>query len=707
MSNLFNDTEGNLTFSQYELSDDWVGGLDAQGRPTLTATVDTLDGVPYELEFQMAANLGAQAYDVALEVYFDGALVGTFTQSGGVFETQSLSIDGIGREAELSFVIAEAEAEDGAPTIDTSGRVASYEKIMDFGGEDVTVQAFAPGQANIYQVLNGQMVIFDPTTSVYEEAETERAFNINAIGYNTQDDLIYGYARQTGVDSLGNPVSNSDLVAIDADGATYRVGQTSYSHYVGDFDDEGNLWTFSGDGSVMVKIDVDQMEDNGYLASEQFTLNTSGINFQDVAYVPAEQAFYGVNRVGSDGLTGSLVRIDVSGAVPLISSVPIVGTDVDGTLKPGVPKTAWGAVMSDVDGQLYVGANAGDHDLDNSTADTGAIYRIVDAPEGYPEGAQVIELLATTTAVGSNDGAMDARAIDPFLGIDSSSTVLLKAPIFSIALAEDDAVVVTSRGVAVLDLLANDDIADDNPATVTHINGVAVSDGDPIAVSGGAVFHADGTVSFTGADLTVNRTESFTYTITDQFGVSDTATVTVLTSPVDGSQGNDHMMYGNRYVDGDGNKIDGNDGPAEVIMGYAGNDKIFAGAGDDAIYGGTGNDHIRAHGGNDLLVGGEGNDLLGGEEGQDTMIGGEGNDAYTVDDLGDVTIEEANEGYDRVRSMVSWTLDDNFEELLLQMGSAASERDRQCAQQQDCRQYPVERADRTGRQGPHLGRCRG
>lgn len=83
---------------------------------------------------------------------------------------------------------------------------------------------------------------------------------------------------------------------------------------------------------------------------------------------------------------------------------------------------------------------------------------------------------------------------------------------------------------------------------------------------------------------------------------------------------------------------------------------------------GTGNELdnvIRGNDGNNVLSGLVGDDSLDGGAGADFMTGGIGNDAYTVDDAGDVTFENADEGIDEVYSFVTHMLGANLENLYL------------------------------------------
>jgi Ca2+-binding RTX toxin-like protein len=78
-------------------------------------------------------------------------------------------------------------------------------------------------------------------------------------------------------------------------------------------------------------------------------------------------------------------------------------------------------------------------------------------------------------------------------------------------------------------------------------------------------------------------------------------------------------------------------------------------AGDDILYGGAGADH---------LLGGAGDDLLNGGRGADVLEGGGDDDIYIVDDAGDVVLELAEGGNDRVvTTLTAYRLDGEIEQL--------------------------------------------
>jgi VCBS repeat-containing protein len=146
-------------------------------------------------------------------------------------------------------------------------------------------------------------------------------------------------------------------------------------------------------------------------------------------------------------------------------------------------------------------------------------------------------------------------------------------------------------------------VADTLPLTVTAVNGSVANVGSTFILSSGASLNvqSDGTYAYNanGAFEFLNdgetATDSFTYTVSDGTGGTDTATVTITISGVtdldfvvSGTTGDD--VIDAAYVgDPEGDRVDNNDAADasndDVIVAGEGNDTVTAGAGNDTVYG--------------------------------------------------------------------------------------------------------------------------
>jgi Ca2+-binding RTX toxin-like protein len=532
-----------------------AGGWDAErgenGSQSMSQTMQTKAGETYELTFDVGANIGGGFTSGSVEITWGGEVIATIDASAGL-ETYTFTVDGTGEPTELTFTTTPSEVDTGPEIIDAA--IDYYEKDVTIGGEEVSVAAFAPGQASLYQVINGQLKVFDTASSSYEDVGDPTGIKLNAIGFNVEDDMIYGLAKSDGVDALGNPITSPDIVMIDAQGNAYKIGTAENADYVGDFDDAGNLWTFNSSLDRLTKIDVDKLDANGNPEITEIDLPNSmfGGRIYDIAYNAKEGAFYAIEAPKVNGGEGKVHKIDVNNldatGAPTITSVPIESTFFDGVETDGMVKGAFGAVFLDGEGNLYAGLNRGDHDLDASTGTSGAIYKFdVD----FEAGTANAIFMSDSQTTGVNDGAADPRSTDPFAEVDTESAVLMTAPTLTQVSGGDDKL----RGGDGEDTLyggGGDDI----------LHG---GDGDDVGYGGlgnDKVFGGDGHDILSG----------------------DAGDDRVL-----GDAGND-TIYGGEGKD--------------YLNGGTGNDNIFGGDGADKIVGGSGSDIISGGAGDDHMWGG-------------------------------------------------------------------------------------------------------
>ena len=103
--------------------------------------------------------------------------------------------------------------------------------------------------------------------------------------------------------------------------------------------------------------------------------------------------------------------------------------------------------------------------------------------------------------------------------------------------------------------------------------------------------------------------------------------------------------------------------------GNVGDNSLTGNTGVNSLFGLEGADQLFGGQGNDYLFGGDGNDILNGGAGQDWMYSGIGDDTYVIESASDWVGEGSNAGRDTIQSAVTWTLANNFEDLIL-TGSA-------------------------------------
>jgi Ca2+-binding RTX toxin-like protein len=206
--------------------------------------------------------------------------------------------------------------------------------------------------------------------------------------------------------------------------------------------------------------------------------------------------------------------------------------------------------------------------------------------------------------------------------------------------ANDDTATTDEDTSVLVDVLGND--TDDTPLTL--VTATAPAGQGTVTIEGGQVRFDPGS-DFDYLAIGESADVTVTYQVSDQFGKTDTATLTVTVTGLDEGPVSlpDECAHSNDPNNNDAfgggslfnalsqsqlnqnNTLRGTSG-GDSIDAKAGNDTVYAKAGDDAVDGGQGNDTIYAGSGNDGVDGGQGDDRLFGGSGRDIIDGGQGND---------------------------------------------------------------------------------
>lgn len=338
----------------------------------------------------------------------------------------------------------------------------------------------APFSCNIgfYQVMSGQLKLLDPSTGNYMNLGPTSDAT-NAMGYNTEDNHIY---------ALGTVSGDPHLFRYEHDGTVTDLGQPTglptTSYVAGDFDDQGNLWVrpFAA-GDTIWSIDV---------SANTATSLTTSINTFVSELVFIDGILYGLNGP-------ALTRIDISDGTTNFTNVPeLVGT---------VPNlSAMGAGWTTVDKELYFTWNT-----------NGVIYRIDDYTTGNTPSATPV--LQGEIPNGSNDGASCPNATSPIPGVgandDSYTLHLVNGRTLNVP---------TATG------------------TLSNDTGDSISVTDYTQPANGTVtLNADGSFTYT-ANPGFKGVDTFTYTISDVFDLTSSATVTITVNETSTTDPSDDML---------------------------------------------------------------------------------------------------------------------------------------------------------------------
>lgn len=231
-----------------------------------------------------------------------------------------------------------------------------------------------PCSGSVYQVISGQLMIYDPISSSYQEVGANSGSNYNATGFNVLDGYAYG-------------ISGRNVIRIHSDGATETVYTLNSAPFdlpattanAGDVDPSGNLWVKKtrnvyfrinlSDGSVTIFNITGSLLNNA--ADFVFMMNGS-----TPYLVAVENGNLGLIQIDTSTNTGFGTVSSISGSLPT---------------------GAYGAMWTDVDGRIFAFHNT-----------TGNFYELANVFGTSPSGI----LAGTGVTTSANDGFSCANAAD-------------------------------------------------------------------------------------------------------------------------------------------------------------------------------------------------------------------------------------------------------------------------------------------------------
>ncbi|MEO0428655.1 MAG: Ig-like domain-containing protein [Pseudomonadota bacterium] len=510
-----------------------------------------------------------------------------------------------------------------------------------------------------------------PPVATPDSAETDEnnAVTVAVLANDTDDDGDPLTLTGVGSASNGTVIANANGTVTYTPALDF-VGDDSFSYSISD----GNGGTAQGTVSITVIEALNEpvaVDDTAGTAAE--TPVTIAVLAND--FDPDGDA---ISLSGVGGTAAGTVMQNDDGTVTFTPNADFSG---DATFSYSIVDATGLSASASVTVSVAEGANedptAGAFDVSTPEDTPIGLNLLAGAsdPDGDPVSLGTVGSAANGTVTVGENGAVtytpdenffgtdsfDFTVIDPFGGVGEGVVTITVESENDAPIAVDDETAVSRDEALLLGGFIGNDIEPDGEAlTVVGANGALGGIGEFFEVAGGgmAAINSDGTFlfvldgDFAGLGDGETATVSFSYTIADPTGLTDTGTIAVtvfgagfdddfVVNPEDGRDDNDgidEIVPGDEgtfqeggigddlFVTGDGDdSLFGNAG-RDTVDGNGGNDFIEGGAGDDSLNGGVGNDTVLGQDGTDFIEGGEGNDSLEGGFGNDKLFGGFGND---------------------------------------------------------------------------------
>jgi VCBS repeat-containing protein len=396
----------------------------------------------------------------------------------------------------------------------------------------------------------------------------------------------------------------------------------------------------TGNDSLDGGIGADTMQ--GGLGDDAYTVDNVG----DLVIENVNAGNDLVNSSITYTLTDNVERLTLTG----ISNINGTGNELDNTITGNTGNN----ILTGLQGNDTLYGNAGSDTLYGNEGND-----VLDGGSGVDTMAGGVG--NDTYYVDSSSDVIIENADEGIDQVNSTATYTLSANVENLTLTGTSAI--NGTGNALDNVLTGNGYA--NTLTGNDGNDTLIGNAGNDTLNGGS--GADIMSGGTGDDIYYVDNDGDLVTELANQGTADLVNASITYTLTDNVE--NLTLTGTATIDGTGNVlgniITGNNA-ANVLDGKDGNDTLNAGSGDDILIGGTGNDTLNGEAGADQLFGNAGNDTLNGGADADIMQGGLGDDTYTVDNVGDLVIENVNEGSaDLVQSGITYTLTDNVERLTL------------------------------------------
>ena len=379
-------------------------------------------------------------------------------------------------------------------------------------------------------------------TSVYDvnDANTGNDTDIDS------DNLTYSFILANGSSSL---ISENGAFIIDAQTGVISVNDTTQINY--DNGSQISLTVKTSDGSLsdtaIVTFDLNNVDANDDLPGSSYSVTTGSNTAWTIPQSNGENLMT-ISARNADGSMGVL-NYEPGNNLLGVAGSPRSSDQITGQIEYNSATGTSESVVIDFNGlvnkaefsvsNLFSDENNGEQGIwkayyngqlvasDTFKTDAGNVGTF-----NIDTGNIVFDQLvfeATQTINEATNGSVLSDSSDYFLtGITASGPAIMGTYMVS----EDGVLSITDTS---LGLLNNDSDAQGHTFTLTGVNGATVTDGQIVLLDSGALLtiHSDGTYSYdtnnafeslTAGELS---TDTFTYTVTDQYGATDTATVTI------------------------------------------------------------------------------------------------------------------------------------------------------------------------------------